>query len=175
MEFLEKMKELGLLHEEMDVLDVGAYNGAIIGRLANGHPRRTFDAIDVVDSLADEIKKIAHFEKISFVDYIPNKYYDLIFARNSFFHEPDATKQAGRYFQYLKPGGVMCVSFMGKSDPWADKDMRNFKYYSTTPEELEAFKRLGEVLWFEDYQSENTNFDEKVKSWHLYRLIIRKP
>jgi trans-aconitate methyltransferase len=174
MEFLEKMKELGLLHEEMDVLDVGAYNGAIIGRLANGHPGRTFDAIDVVDLLATTVKKIAYFEKISFVDYAPHKYYDLIFARNSFFHEEGSAKQAERYFNYLKPGGVMCVSFMGKNDPWADKDMGNFKYYSTTSEEVEAFKKLGQVLWFEEYASEYTNFDERVKKWHLYRLIIKK-
>jgi SAM-dependent methyltransferase len=176
MEFLEQLKALGLYKPEMDVLDIGCAEGWLFFKLIELKPGRRYDAVDIRDRLYDKIDRSrVRFFQESFVNFVPDKKYDLIFARNVFFQEPGQIQQALRYSQYLKDDGVMVASFLGVDDPWADTVFDGIDYYSVTDEELVEFKKQVHVLW----ESENPKFRNTIrnnteKEWHMYRLIFKK-
>lgn len=154
----------------MDILDVGCGNGWFLQRALK--PGRHCDGVDTVDTIED--KTGIRFFKESFVDFVPDRKYDLIFARNVFFQEQGQLDQARRYASYLKPGGVMAVSFLADDDPWVTEGtVKGEKYYGVTKNEVVEFQKGFETLWSEEFADEFPNKDGKVKYWHWYQLIIK--
>lgn len=174
MEFLDQMRKLGIYQPDMDILDIGCDNGWLFMRL--NKPGRNFDLVDRVDGLGPEIKNApnARFFQASLLDFVPDKQYDLVFARNVFFQVAHQIDEAARYAEYLKPGGIMCVSFMGENDPWANKDIDGDSYYSVSQKEFSQFMESYEVLWFNEFQGEFQRKGGSLKFWHWYQVIVRK-
>lgn len=173
MEFLDQLKELKLYKLDMDILDIGCDNGWFFMR-TNKSDRR-YDLIDHIDGLDSEIKNAPNvsFIQTSLLDFVPNKQYDLIFARNVFFEIADQIKEVARYTQYLKPEGVMCVSFLGENDPWVKKNPTRGLYYKVSKDEISQLMESYEVLWFQEFQGEFLRKDGTLKFWHLYQMIIK--
>jgi len=169
MEFLEQFKRLDILKPGMDILDVGCYNGWLFQRLYR--PGYHYDGVDIVDLIQN--KNNLRFYQESFTEFIPDKKYDLIFARNVFMQCPDQIEQVKRYMQYLKSSGVMAVSLMGNNDPWVEKIVDDISYYKVTKEEVEDFKNKYQLMWLEDFKGEGSGFSGKIKLWHWYRMIIK--
>lgn len=174
MEFMEQLKSLGIYQPDMDILDIGCDNGWLFTRL--NKPGRNFDLIDRVDNLGPEIKNAPNvrFFQTSLLEFVPDRKYDLVFARNVFFQTPHQIEEAARYAKCLKPGGVMCVSFLGENDPWARKDAEGASYYSVSKNEVSRFAESHEVLWFNEFQEELPRMDGTLKFWHWYQVIIKK-
>lgn len=169
--FIGKIDELHLLKPGSEILDIGCDEGFYARKFA----RKGYivDAIDIVDKMED--KKGIHFEKASFVDYVPEKQYDLVFARNVFFQESDPIGQAKRYAQFLKPGGLMCLTFMGEQDDWAREDAIGGQLYAVSRKELEGFQKEFKTIIFQEVKKfEKGLFTEKPKNWHLYKMILQK-
>lgn len=164
--FVQKLYEFHLLKPKSDILDIGCNDGFFAHQFQNnGH---TVDAIDIYDRISD--KKGIYFEKESFVDYIPNKQYDVIFARNVFFQEPDPIGQAKRYMRFLKPQGLMYLSLMGEQDDWSGDN----GWHTVPQKELDEFKNEFHVLWFQEIKRLKSGlFNPEPKNWHLYKMILQ--
>lgn len=155
----------------MDILDVGCGNGWMLQGARR--PGRNYDAIDIADLLPD--KTGMRFFQESFVDFVPDKKYDLIFARNVFSQEVDPLGQAKRYAQFLKPGGVMCVSFMADDDSWTMRGVPDGgRWHGVSKDQVSEFQKGFEVLWFNEFLGDfKKNASEEIRHWHWYQLIIK--
>ena len=171
MEFAVQLKKLSIWRLQMDILDVGCGNGKFFQKFFK--PGRNYDAVDIVDLIPD--KTNLRFYKKSFTEFIPDKKYDLIFARNVFSQEPEPIKEAARYATYLKPAGIMCVSFMGDNDPWVTEGMSNgTKWYGVSRDEVVDFQKNFKILWNNEFSDKFEQADGIMKDWHWYQMILKK-
>lgn len=171
MEPIKQLKRLGLLKPEMDILDIGCRNGWLFERLKK--PGRNYDAVDIYDNLPD--KTGMRFFQESFTTFVPDKKYDLIFAKDVFFCEPNQIEHAIRYLDYLKPDGVFFVSFMLEDDPHVGmRAIDDTFWYGVSQDKIDFFMQQGDILWKEDFQGEAPTFSGKMRQWHVYSIIFKK-
>ncbi len=172
MDFISELKKLNIFKPDMAILDIGCWNGWLADKLLRLN--RTYDGVDIKDRIKDKNRNGLRFFQDSFLTFIPDRKYDLIFARNTFFQQQGQIQQALRYASYLKEGGVMCVSFLGVDDPWADIEFDGIKYYSVTEKELTDFKDKVNVLWeIDNPKFRSTLMDGSEKDWHMYKIIFK--
>lgn len=171
MEFIHELKQLKLFSPTMVILDVGCKNGWLFDRLKK--PGRTYDAVDIIDELPE--KEGIRFYQESFTTFVPDRTYDLIFARNTFFFQPDQLLQAERYLTYLKPEGVLCVSFMMEDDPHVGKKgIDGTFFYGISQNDLKTFIENKNILWMHDFEQEALDLGNNLVSWHLCMFIIKR-
>lgn len=174
MEFIEQLKNLQLFKPGMDILDVGCNNAWLFQRL--NKPGRNFDLIDIVNNVDSDIKNQSNvrFFQESFTEFEPDKKYDLIFAKDTFFHHSDQIGQAVRYMNYLKPNGVACIAFMLEDDPHVGRRaIDGSAWFGVSQEIIDSFLKNYEVLWKKDFDGEYLNMAEKLVVWHVQYFILR--
>lgn len=171
MEFINELKRLGLFSPNMAILDIGCRNGWLFDRLKK--PGRTYDGVDIVDEFED--KEGIRFFNESFTTFVPDKKYDLIFARMVFMFQPHQLIQAERYLNYLNPGGVLCVSIMLDDDPHVGRTSSDGTiFYGVSPAGLAVFLKDKNILWQLDFKKDALNLEDELVSWHLCKLILKK-
>lgn len=171
MEFIYQLKQLKLFKPDMAILDIGCRNGWLYDRLKK--PGRTYDGLDQIDMI--ENKDGIRFFKESFTTFLPDKKYDLIFARDVFFFDSYQLTQVERYLTFLKPDGVLCVSIMLEDDPHVGrKDSDGTIFYGVSSTDLESFLENKDILWKQDFKGDALSLGNNLVSWHLCQLIIRK-
>jgi len=174
MEFLEQLRVLGVYKPEMDILDVGCRTGWRFQKLDK--PGRNYDGVDIIDILDFSIDRSRiRFFKESLTEFIPDKQYDLIFARNVFFFSEDQIAQVEKYFKYLKVGGIMCVTFMLDNDPHVGQRTDEVStWYGVSHAELNNFVETKEILWKDEFEGETTSMTERKSLWHVQFFILKK-
>jgi len=171
MEFIEELKRHELLRKTGEVLDLGCHSGIFSKTFAElGY---SVDAVDFKNKLTKNDKNI-HFHLSKIEDFKPTKSYDVIFARNVVFFTENPIATTERYLQYLKPGGALCVSFLGKNDGW-----KNEKWFRpVTEKDLKDFilkNNLEELSFKESERPNGLMMNGDTKYWHMFKLVLKKP
>jgi 2-polyprenyl-3-methyl-5-hydroxy-6-metoxy-1,4-benzoquinol methylase len=169
MEYINELKNNKLLKSSGQVLDLVCHNGKFAQVFADmGY---TVDAVDIKNFIMNKIDHVSFF--LSNIEtYQPENQYDIIFARNVLFFTKDPIGTISRYLEFLKPEGVLCLSFLGSKDPWSID-------HSAVPvelEDIEMFIKENNLkkIFFNEVDGEGLLMNGDTKYWHMYKMVLQK-
>lgn len=109
----------------------------------------------------------------TYIDFaFPESEYDVLVAMNSLpFEAPRAYPPLFRNIKKsLKSGGVLCMTFFGTNDDWANNPEMTFH----TREDILELCRDLEMVSLEEVEEDTGTIQGTPKHWHLFRLLARR-
>lgn len=104
------------------------------------------------------------FETMSFEDYIPDKPFDLVHARNVIPFFKNKPEQLARM---LSMGRYVYFTFFGPSDPWAEKGM------TISKDEMLPVLKSAKILYWKEEQYEGSTMKGDIKPWHVFTYLVQ--
>lgn len=167
----------GLGCQSCKALDIGA--GPLVETKFLLEKGYSVDAIDNDPESALSASKIEN-QKFSFFHTDVTEFdfkegeYDLVVSLLAlpFVNQKDFKYIFNKILYCLKPGGYLCFSLFGDRDGWANsRETMTF----LTRENVESMLSVFDVIRFIEDDDIAPTASGKIKNWHIYTIIAKKP